>query len=117
MLTAPSGCKSNGQGAETAQGLPILSLACVLSGTLGRTVVDKTGLDGTYDFSLRWDPENVAAPPGNVDGTQRMSDDTSDSARTSIFTAIQEQLGLKLESAKSPGEVIVIDHVEQPSEN
>jgi uncharacterized protein (TIGR03435 family) len=65
--------------------------------------VDQTGLTGKYDFFLKWTPDGAQigdpnAPPG-------------------LFTAIQEQLGLKLEPTKAPADVLVIDHVERPSEN
>jgi len=73
-----------------------------LSRELGRPIVDKTGLTGHYDFTLEWTPEG-AAP--------------TDQSGPDIFTAIQEQLGLKLESTKGPVDVIVIDHIEKPSEN
>jgi uncharacterized protein (TIGR03435 family) len=69
---------------------------------LGRTVIDRTGLTGTFDLHLKW-----AVDSG-------IKDDPTD---PSIFTALQEQLGLKLESAKGPVEVLVIDHVEKPSAN
>lgn len=74
-------------------------LADLLSGSLDRTVVDKTGLTGVYNFQLKWKPglEEGDAP--------------------SIFTAIQEQLGLKLEPQKDPVEVFVIDHLVPPSDN
>jgi uncharacterized protein (TIGR03435 family) len=81
------------------QALPISRLAEMLSRPLDTRVVDKTSLAGKYDFTLRWAPdENPASGP-------------------SIFTAIQEQLGLRLESAKLPVECLVIDHVERPSPN
>ncbi|MFZ0744986.1 MAG: TIGR03435 family protein [Terracidiphilus sp.] len=72
---------------------------------VGRTVADKTGLAERYDFDLRWAPEtpSVSATP--------------DSSGPSLFTALREQLGLKLEPIKGPLETIVIDHVERPSEN
>jgi uncharacterized protein (TIGR03435 family) len=73
----------------------------------GRLVVDKTGLKGTYDFTLKWSSGLVAPDAG-----QESRADTP-----SLFTAIQEQLGLKLVPTKGPIEVIVIDHVERPSEN
>ncbi len=70
---------------------------------LGRPVVNSTGLLGTFDFTLDWTPDDTA-----VDGA----------AGPSLFTAIQEQLGLKLEPSKSLVEVLVIDHVERvPLEN
>jgi len=109
-----------GRGEFTGQGLRMEDLARQLSQQLGRTVVDKTGLTAIYDFTLKWTPDESQAPmSGGMDGGQRGSDNTvgSDSTSPSIFTAIQEQLGLKLESQKGPVEVIVIDHVEKPSEN
>jgi uncharacterized protein (TIGR03435 family) len=71
----------------------------------GRTVEDKTGLTGYYDLSLQWDPNNTS-PSVSVE-----------SSGPSIFTALKEQLGLKLESTKAPLDTITIDHVERPSEN
>jgi uncharacterized protein (TIGR03435 family) len=72
----------------------------------GRLVVDKTGLTGKYDFTLKWTPDTTQAADSN--GT-----DTG----PSLFTALQEQLGLRLESTKAPVDIIVIDHVELPSAN
>jgi bla regulator protein blaR1 len=69
----------------------------------GRTVVDQTGLKGTYDFTLTWSDQPVGAEGG--------------ADVPSLFTAVQEQLGLKLVATKVPVEVIVIDHIEKPSEN
>jgi uncharacterized protein (TIGR03435 family) len=68
-----------------------------LSGFVGRTVVDRTGLSGTFDIDLEWTP-----------------DPTADTTGPSLFTALQEQLGLKLESTRAPVEVLVIDRVERP---
>jgi uncharacterized protein (TIGR03435 family) len=87
----------------------------VLSNQLGRSVQDQTGLQGVFDFKLEWEPDTDAQSTG-VDGAPAPSMD----ARTgpSIFTAIQEQLGLKLEPRRGAVEVIVIDHVEStPTEN
>jgi uncharacterized protein (TIGR03435 family) len=75
---------------------------------LGRVVVDETQISGTYDMMLKWTPETNSTtedptPPANAGPT--------------IFTAVQEQLGLKLDSTKGPVKVLVIDHVEMPSEN
>jgi len=81
-------------------------------------VLDKTGLTGKYDFTLEWTPDENRAPmfKGTRDGGQG-PDNPPDSSGPSIFTAIQEQLGLKLEAQKGPAEMLVIDHVERPSEN
>jgi uncharacterized protein (TIGR03435 family) len=87
-------------------------LSLVLSQVLGRTVVDKTGLSGRYDFSLEYMPERVGR--GVAEGRELAPD--SDGL-PSIFTAVQEQLGLKLESQKGPVEFIVVDHAEKPSAN
>jgi len=70
-----------------------------------RLIVDKTGLTGKYDFTLKWTPDNREA-----------AGDLSESG-PSLFTAVEEQLGLKLESAREPVDCIVIDHIEQPSAN
>jgi uncharacterized protein (TIGR03435 family) len=78
-------------------------LAGEMSRRLSRNVIDQTGLNGEYDFILRWVPD--AADRDSVpDGP-------------SIFTAVQEQLGLKLESGKAPVDAIIVDHVEKPSPN
>jgi uncharacterized protein (TIGR03435 family) len=91
-------------------GVSIERLAATLSRSgLDRPVVDRTGLAGGFDLHLRWTadvPEN-AARSGNI----------ADPTGLSIFTALKEQLGLKLESAKAPIKILIIDHVEQPSEN
>jgi len=90
-----------------AGGLPVAQLATLLSTMVDRTVVDRTGLPGAFDLELNWTPDRLpqrpdAAPPSNPDNP-------------SIFTALREQLGLKLESAKAPTGVLVIDHVERPT--
>jgi len=72
----------------------------------GRPVEDKTGLTGHYDISLQWDPNDASSPSVPVE-----------SSEPSIFTALKEQLGLKLESTKAPLDTITIDHVERPSDN
>jgi uncharacterized protein (TIGR03435 family) len=77
--------------------LPVDVLTRFLSNQVGRTVVDRTGLTGQYNFRLVYSP------------------DLGDTTGPSIFTAVQEQLGLKLESGKGPVEVVVIDQAEKPS--
>ena len=108
------------RGELNGQGLPVGSLVRLLTQQLGRTVLDKTGLTGKYDFTLQWTPDESQAPmfkgtAGSQPGTS--STTPPESSGPSIFTAIQEQLGLKLESQKGPVEILVIDHVEKPSEN
>ena len=102
------------------QALPMATLVMMLSHQLGRTVLDQTGLKGKYDFALKWTPDQSSA--GDVHGADGVkpgaeSAPPPDSSGPSIFTAIQEQLGLKLESTKGPVESIVIEHIERPSEN
>jgi len=89
----------------TATGVTLSQLAGNLSFPLDRAVIDKTGLTGRYDFRLRWTADTVAADSAAAD------------APPNLFTAIQEQLGLTLQPARGPVETLVIDHVEQPSEN
>jgi uncharacterized protein (TIGR03435 family) len=77
---------------------------------LGRVVVDRTGIQGKYDVKLRWTPATESGSGSADNGT---APDTG----PSLFTAIQEQLGLKLESSKGPVEVLIVDHAEEPSGN
>jgi uncharacterized protein (TIGR03435 family) len=92
-------------------GRTMTDLAATLSNSLGdRLVIDKTVLTGTFDFELRWMPERMqAAVPDPATVT------TTDAP--SIFVAVQEQLGLKLESQKAPIEFLIIDSVERPTPN
>jgi uncharacterized protein (TIGR03435 family) len=86
-------------------------LVNVLSDVLGRPVIDKTGYTGTFDVKLEFSPEGTSFGGGGF------RPPPSDDSKPSIFTALQEQLGLKLESQKGPGEVLIIDHAEKASEN
>jgi uncharacterized protein (TIGR03435 family) len=115
-LDGHTGTSSN-DGGLTARGVTMAQMADVLtqelSRELGRVVIDKTGIQGRYDCALKWRRDT---------GEARINDGTDGSAASldsgpSIFTAIQEQLGLKLESTKGPVQVLVIDRVEMPSEN
>jgi uncharacterized protein (TIGR03435 family) len=99
----------------TALSVPIANLIPMLSRILGRTVIDKTGLTGKYDINMEWTPDESQALRFSPDGPRPPA--PSDTTGPSIFTALQEQLGLKLESQKGPVEVFVIDHVDRPSEN
>ena len=98
---------SNGKGSVSieARNTDLPAFAQRLAREMELPVVNQTGLPGIYNFKLRWTPENSKAL---IDGTAEWP---------SIFTAIQEQLGLRLHSQKAPVEVLVIDHVEKPSEN
>jgi len=95
----------------------IAALVAWLSRDLGRVVIDRTGLKGEYDYKLEWTsdpgeggPESIGLPPE----APRPHVETNG---PSIFTALQEQLGLRLVSEKGPVEIIVIDRVERPSAN
>ena len=81
-----------------ARGTTLQQLTRNLSQFVGRAVVDRTGLDGAFDIDLQWSPEQ-----------------TADASGPSIFTAVQEQLGLKLDSQRIPVDVLVIDRVERPA--
>jgi uncharacterized protein (TIGR03435 family) len=94
------------------QNVPMSTIVKILFGPTGRIVIDRTGIGGSFDFKLEWMPDsshmpliNGAKPPeGSAEGA-------------SIFTAVQEQLGLKLESTKGPVEILVIDRAEKVTEN
>jgi uncharacterized protein (TIGR03435 family) len=90
-----------------------------LSDLLGRPVIDKTGYTGTFDVQLEFTLEGIAGWSGGGFGTPSLSADAAnaDSSKPSIFTAIQRQLGLKLESQKGPARILVVDHGEKPPEN
>jgi uncharacterized protein (TIGR03435 family) len=97
---------NNGVKKVVFSGTPLIRLLPILSSEAGRMVVDKTGLTGKYNFTLSWRPAMA----------QAAADATGDSM-PDLFTAIQEQLGLKLEPMKGPVDVVVIDHLERPGEN
>ena len=103
-----------GRGLINAQAAPITLLATQLSNQIGRSVIDRTGLTGNYDFKLEWTPED--GQPMALKGGEESPQPVSGSG-PSIFTAVQEQLGLKLESQKGPVEILIIDRIEKPSEN
>lgn len=106
---------SSNNGKLTATGVTMAKLAQtltqILARELGRVVIDKTGIDGKYDLALTWTPDDRSASMVNT------SKEASDPPGPSIYTALQEQLGLKLELTKAPVETLVIDHVEEPTEN
>src|SRR5262245_31234963 len=91
-----------GPGRMQFQKTSMVTLAQNLSENLSQMVIDKTGLSGMFDFTLEWATDLSQPDPDR---------------RPSIFTAVQEQLGLRLESGKGPVEVLIVDGVEKPSEN
>ncbi len=103
--------RSNGTpaGVEmSGSGITMQRLVSMLASRAGRPMIDRTNLTGTYDFNLKFAPS--AAPTAGPDSA-------TEPIGPSLFTAIQEQLGLRLESGKGPIEVLVIDSVSKPSEN
>ena len=112
----------NGVGGRTelkCQAVPVAELVELLSDQLHRTILDKTALTGKYDITLEWMPEEGSPMFRGTEGGQQETNNTPspEASAPSLFTAIQEQLGLKLEPQKAPVEILVIDHVEKPSEN
>jgi uncharacterized protein (TIGR03435 family) len=101
-----------GGGELVARHATIANLVSQLKRSLGQHVIDETGLSGVYDFTLVFAPDENQQP---VPGLPRVA--PVDPNGPSLFTALQEQLGLKLESSNGSVDVIVIDHVEKPSEN
>jgi len=103
-----------GTGMLIANAVPLSRFAKVLASQLDHLVIDQTNLAGRFDIHVHWAPDMLESrndpggatllPAGSPDGP-------------SIFTAVEEQLGLKLKSTRAPVEVIVIDHAERPSEN
>jgi bla regulator protein blaR1 len=120
LPTPPRGgfMMSMGRGGEAtlnSKGAPIANLINLLSQQVGRQIVDQTGLKGEYDISLKWTSDTgLGGGPFPVGGDPT---DANDNGGTSIFTALQDQLGLRLESTKGPVDTIVIEHIEEPSEN
>lgn len=95
---------SNGQRVQnlTATKTSMAALADLLARSLGETVVDRTGIRGVYNFELHWSTDDAQSPGDN---------DVSEAP--SLFTALQETLGLRLQREKVPSEIIVVDHVER----
>ncbi|HEY1760669.1 MAG TPA: M56 family metallopeptidase [Bryobacteraceae bacterium] len=98
-------------GRLTAQRANMDMLAAFFKGLMGQVVLNRTALAGRYDFKMEWSSDST---PSLVPG---VADPVPDDPRPTIFTAVQQQLGLKLEEAKGPVQILVIDRVEKPSEN
>ncbi len=95
---------SNGKMTGDNVPLSFIALCLPLESDTGRPVADRTGATGNYDFELHW-------------SAMDSKDNGADGSAPSVFTAIQEQMGLKLSSAKGPVWVVVVDRAEMPSEN
>jgi uncharacterized protein (TIGR03435 family) len=111
--SAEQSVRINPGGTASLSGVPMDMLAKILTPYVGREVIDKTGLTSYYNVTLKWTPEaarvSVASPslpPGTL---------PSDPDAPNLFTAVQEQLGLKLQSARAPLDVVVIDRLEKPA--
>jgi uncharacterized protein (TIGR03435 family) len=91
-------------GSLDGHGISMLSLVSVLSSSLDRVVLDRTGLQGMYDLNLRWMPDSAVQSNADLNAP-------------TLSTALQEQLGLKLESTKGSVDVLVIDHIERPAQD
>lgn len=108
-VTAPLCSLTGPMGSWVGHGYSVGQLADLIARTVHGLVVDHTGLEGMFDFELSWAPDepvlsDAAAP-------------VLDSNKPSIFTALSDQLGLKLEKRNEPVEVVVIDHIERPTED
>jgi uncharacterized protein (TIGR03435 family) len=101
---------AGGPGRVSIVGAPLNQFALVVALMLGQTVIDKTGLTGRFDVELLFAPDPTRQPPG-------VELDPAVLARPSMFTAVEEQLGLKLEPYKEELDALVIESVEQPKEN
>lgn len=102
----PCQVASHGEGSFSLHNCGMDAIAHALWAPSGRTVIDKTGLTGRYDCEIRWTPDNAPADSA-----------IPDSSAPSIFTAVQEQLGLKLEPSTASLDVLVIDSAQKPSAN
>jgi uncharacterized protein (TIGR03435 family) len=88
-----------------------------LSNVLGRVVLDKTGITYNVDIHLEFAPDEFNAGFPRAPGEPAPASQAPDVSRPSIFAAVQEQLGLKLEGTRAPGDILVVDRLERPGEN
>jgi uncharacterized protein (TIGR03435 family) len=113
--TIPCGMRI-GPGTLAAGGMPLSQFANSLGMFAGRIVLDRTGLAGNYDITMTWTPDQMPRPAGDGPPPQ-LNGVAVDPNGPSLFTAVQEQLGLKLDSQRGPVETLVIDRAEKPVEN
>jgi bla regulator protein blaR1 len=115
---APAGCEMvSVPGIFRAHGRPIAAFARLLSSWVEdhREVRDQTALTGAFDFDLHWTPDRMPVVPADASPELAQALRSVDTGGPSLFTAVQEQLGLKLVPGKDQTRVLVVDHVEQPS--
>lgn len=96
-------------------GMPVAQFVTQLMQLTGQIVVDRTGLKGGYDIDLKWTPAPDQLPPGPPPPGAVLP--TFDPNGPSLFAALQEQLGLKLDGERGPVEVVVVDKINQPTDN
>ena len=112
LISSPSGPprKEEGRGHSQGFAVPMDMIVVALSNASHLPVIAKTGLAGRFNYTLDWDPASTSlsasadAPP-------------ADTGKPDLFRAVQEQLGLRLEPGKAPGDVLVIDQVQHPAAN
>jgi uncharacterized protein (TIGR03435 family) len=110
-------------GIASFSGIQMAQITQFLTQSVGRPVIDKTGLAGYYDYTLKWTPQPGSGMPspfglpsrGLPGGTPDALQSPADPNAPNLFTAVQEQLGLRLEAGRGPVEVIVIDRLEKPT--
>jgi uncharacterized protein (TIGR03435 family) len=108
------GRSASGLRTLTATSAKMADFASLLAGLLGRPVEDRTGLNGIFDFTMEWTPDSLSETPSGKGGQEASADGQSG---PTLFTALQESLGLKLENSKATVEVIVIDRAVKASAN
>ena len=106
-----------GFGNLRARGSTLAAFAANLSTFAGRIVVDRTAIAGGYDIDLTWTPDQIPRPSGGGDQPVQVNGAAIDPNGPSLFAALQEQLGLKLESTKGPVDVLVVERAEKPAED
>jgi uncharacterized protein (TIGR03435 family) len=116
--TDPQGFQFRGLGDLIVRNMTMKDFASWMqSGVMDRPVVDQTGLTDRYDFTLKWTPDDSQFAQFRGAGVSVPPPTDDPKAPPSLYTAITEQIGLKMGPAKAPDDVIVIDHVEKPSAN
>jgi uncharacterized protein (TIGR03435 family) len=108
---------SEGFGRMSLNAMPIPVFLQYLAPKVNRVIVDRTSLTGNFDIELQWTPDNLPPrqPGAPADQPIRVNGEAIDPNGPSLFTALQEQLGLKLDATRAPVEVLVVDRLEQPT--